>query len=293
MTTGIGIPAWNGESGRQGTSMQDIRLALQGLFHSFGVLRGATVTTSPTALVYHVSAGVGVLQRSTAYGAVIFPIPAGSPATTPGPSSGTRTDIVWAAQHDPSQGDTDGNVVLGVGQTLPVGAIELARFTVPAGMTTTSQATRSGSQVFAIPYGASMGTLVSVVDTFSGVPPVAQQNPATAPWRGTSSFTLPTDREVELSLSVPMQSQDGNRDGALVMQFQIDGQAVYEKQEAYSTSRWDTPEARYVFQLSAGTHTVAYKWMKGLVSMPNIRLVGAGSNRKGVTFRARDLGPVV
>ena len=293
----VGFPI--ADSSGVGTSPADARKILSAHWASFGVVTGGTVSTSSTGLTYTVAPGVGVGSRGTTYGAVEFLIPSGSVTTTAGPSSGSRIDVVYALPQDPSQGDASADVILGVVNGtaassptkpgVPTGAVELGAFLVPQSMWKTSQATAYGDQVYAIPYGASLGVLVDVKDTTSGVP--SNQSPSSAPWRGSSKFYLPTSRYVEVSLVIPMQSKgDEDDSGSLTIQFRIDGQIAYEEMFAYSTTRWDTARVTYAFLLSAGSHTVAYKWAKGSANMPDIRLVGTGKYREGVVFRVRDLG---
>lgn len=121
-----------------------------------GVFFDTTVNlvTGRANMAYDVAAFTAVLSRGAAAGAVLLSNDGTvSVSTTPAPGSNSRIDIVYAWQREFSLDGVDSNPVIGVVQgtaaASPVapslaafpGAIELARITVPAGITATTSAT--------------------------------------------------------------------------------------------------------------------------------------------------------
>lgn len=265
----VGFPIADG--GGDGTSVSDMRKIVSAHWASFGVISGAAVSTSSSGLTYNVAAGTAVASRGTAYGAVEFLVPAGSVATDAGPASGSRLDVVWAKPNDPSQGDANADVVLGVTKgsastgtpskpTIPTGAVELRTFLVPQGASKTSQATVSGSADYAIPYGASLGVLHDDQNTWNG-----QADQSTTKWHteGNGSFYLPVDSRVRMEMWMCLSSREGGSSvddpnkGSINFNFNVDGQAVFETEIGYSTV-WETKYMPFELELSAGWHSVSY-----------------------------------
>lgn len=121
-----------------------------------GVFFDTTVNlvTGRANMAYDVAAFTAVLSRGAAAGAVLLSNDGTvTVSTTPAPGSNSRIDIVYAWQREFSLDGVDSNPVIGVVQgtaaAVPVapslaafpGAIELARITVPAGITATTSAT--------------------------------------------------------------------------------------------------------------------------------------------------------
>jgi hypothetical protein len=214
MTTGFGADPLKDGNGvvTVGTTAEDIR-QITGSLYSAGLISGGVITTSPTALTYTVSAGVAafpiVTDTSTPYKpqnqrTVLGPIPA-TTLTTTAPTSGTRTDIVYAKQLTPAA-DGDANIVVGIATTLPARAVALGTYTVTAGNTNSNAFTKTGSIVWSIPYGASLGRLVGVNSYFNSTFGITTGNPTGRSTVASGAFYLPTDRLLSVQLTVAVSA---------------------------------------------------------------------------------------
>lgn len=156
-------------SGADGTTPLALRLALAALFPQSGILSGLGVSGS-SSLAYSVAAGVAVCTRGAGDGSTIAPVAAGStPAVAANGTGYPRIDAVWVTAHDLDQGDSDNHVALGVTQgtaaasparpTAPTYATVLAYMRLPAGATTTAQATVEARGDLAAASGGTLGLL--------------------------------------------------------------------------------------------------------------------------------------
>lgn len=162
----------------RGTTPAEARLALEGIFHELGVIRGLTVSGT-SGWAYSVAAGHLVTKRTSGDGVILFandgPV---NFATDPAPGSGSRWDVLWVRHNDVDQADADSDVAYGVAigtasgsptvPSLPSGAFELGRALVPSGSANTgdagvviSQATARArlAQHEAVPYAWAQGTV--------------------------------------------------------------------------------------------------------------------------------------
>lgn len=270
MATGLPIPRW-GTDPEQGTTVADARQMLAAMFHSFGVLSGCAVTTSSTAMAYAVAAGVVVGSRGGSYGAVISAVPSGTVTTTAAPASGARIDVVYALQHDPTQGEGDGIVSLGVAQgsagaspvkpAIPTGVVELAAYRVPSGATTTAGTTQSGNVIHAIPYGGNLGVLAKSVDTSNDTGHVDY----TTVTQGT--FVVPMQRYIRADLTTSLQGvvpgSGNSTDGSCYMRLLIDGVQVRSWERVLNIAATSDYYSE-IFEVSAGQHTYALQIKDGI-----------------------------
>lgn len=294
MGTGLGVDPTKDGTGAitSGMSSQDHRKVL-GSLYSPGIISGATVATSPSAMTYTVSAGVASIKTATGQ-AVLAPIPQQTVNALPAPGSGSaRVDIVFAKQRFPVDGDS--NVIIDVATVLPANALELGRFSVGVGITKTDAAVRTGQVDYSIPYGANLGVLHEFVNTYSG----AMSIPLIREGHGTIS--LPTDRRVKFSITATMYAIGANGfdnskytehfflpniDGGDMVIFCTPG-----LHQAWATYKWE-----HYFNLAAGTHTVMYG--SGRMVGPGQAAThygtdGAGFGRTGVIFRVEDAGVLI
>lgn len=251
-------------SGTDGTTPLALRLALGALFPQAGILSGLSVRGS-SSLAYSVASGVAVCTRGTGDGSTLAPVAAGStPAVAANGTGYPRIDAVWVTAHDIDQGDPDNHVTLGVTQgtaaasparpTVPTYATVLAYMRLPAGATTTAQATVDSRGRDAVAVGATMGQLGYMRDTYDGK--------LRGNWNSTMhtdysvTVTVPTARLVELRWCATLSGGEESDcivamsvDGAKVMQFFV---------TPPSGDRWDYKECRHVAKLSAGRHTIVF-----------------------------------
>lgn len=251
-------------SGADGTTPLALRLALGALFPQSGILSGLGVRGS-SSLAYSVAAGVAVCTRGAGDGSTLAPVPAGStPAVAANGTGYPRIDAVWVTAHDLDQGDADNHVTLGVTQgtpaasparpTVPTYATLLAYMRLPAGATTTAQATVEARGRDAVASGATMGQLGYMRDTYDGK--LRGDLNGTMHVDYSVTVTVPTARLVELRWCATLSGGDSSDcivamsvDGVKAMQFFV---------TPPSGGRWDYKEVRHVVTLSPGTHTISF-----------------------------------
>lgn len=268
----MGYTAWGiaPDSSGNGTTPQTLRRSILAQYSSVGVLSGLNTGTT-TGLNYSVTGGAAVCSRSASYGAVIAYEDGGTIATTAGPSSGKRYDVLYIFPNDVSQGDADNLTVIGIVKgtaasspsvpAIPTGAVAIGTYLVPQGMTATSQATDAGLVNYAIPYSASLGVVATNKNTTSqslalGFSDVYQS----------VSVYFPTDRQVQLEWKAcfSANSTSTTARGSIYARFQIDGVDVPESasemefNNTYSTSRIN---ARV--NVTQGTHTIRVAYRQG------------------------------
>lgn len=141
----------------RGTTPQEARLALEGLFESFGIIRGLDISGT-AGWSYNVAAGHLVTKRAAGDGVILFANdgPVAFP-TIAAPGTGSRWDVLWVRHNDVDRADADSAVTFGVTNgvptgspvvpTIPNGAFELGRALVPSGASDTSSLTITPSSV--------------------------------------------------------------------------------------------------------------------------------------------------
>lgn len=291
MTSGFGVDPTKDGSGNiiSGTSSQDIRQIFGGLF-SPGVVSGGTVTTSASSMTYTVAAGAGVISSASGQN-IPIPIPAQTITATSVPSSGARTDIIYAQQRFPSiEGDSE--VVINYGPTLPQRAIALKTYTQPAGATNTNAGSVSGDIDYAIPFGSSQGVLYTFKDSLNGNMPSSDIR------MGVGNIYLPTDRYLRFAISCCASAANATGfDNAhycevhFYPELDLSGFAYWNTgglHQAYAIRTFE-----YYMTVPAGTHTVSY--IRGLATGPGTAQLhngvnGAGMPFPGTTFTVTDAG---
>lgn len=251
-------------SGADGTTPLALRLALAALLPQAGILSGLGVNGS-SSLAYSVASGVAVCTRGTGDGSTLAPVAAGStPAVAANGTGYPRIDAVWVTAHDLDQGDADNHVTLGVTQgtaaaspaqpTVPTYATVLAYMRLPAGATTTAQATVEARGRDAVAAGATMGQLGYMRDTYEGK--LRGDYNGTMHTDYSVTVTVPTARLVELRWCATLSGGDSSD---CIVAMSVDGE---KKMQFFVTppsgGRWDYKEVRHVVTLSPGTHTIAF-----------------------------------
>lgn len=251
-------------SGADGTTPLALRLALAALLPQAGILSGLGVNGS-SSLAYSVASGVAVCTRGTGDGSTLAPVAAGStPAVAANGTGYPRIDAVWVTAHDLDQGDADNHVTLGVTQgtaaasparpTVPTYATVLAYMRLPAGATTTAQATVEARGRDAVAAGATMGQLGYMRDTYEGK--LRGDYNGTMHTDYSVTVTVPTARLVELRWCATLSGGDSSD---CIVAMSVDGE---KKMQFFvtppSSGRWDYKEVRHVVTLSPGTHTIAF-----------------------------------
>lgn len=251
-------------NGADGTTPLALRLALAALFPQAGILSGLGVKGS-SSLAYSVAAGVAVCTRGAGDGCTLAAVSAGpTPAVAANGTGYPRIDAVWVAAHDRDQGDADNHVALGVTQgtaaasparpAVPTYATVLAYMRLPAGATTTAQATVEARGRDAVAAGATMGQLGYMRDTYDGKLRGSYNGTMHVDYSVT--VTVPTARLVEMRWCATLS---GGSDSDCIVAMSVDGEKKMQFFVTPPTSgRWDYKECRHVVRLSPGTHTIAF-----------------------------------
>ena len=262
--TALGVAQGSSGVGTTDTAMRHI---LGAQWESTGVVSGLAVTGG-TTLSYAVASGVAVCSKGDSDGKTLAYFSGGTTPTVAANSAGNpRIDCIWITSHDLTQGDSDNLVTLGVTQgtaaatptapTIPTYATLLAAMLVPAGATTTANATQATSVGYAVPYGASLGVLGDTIDTRDQTGDSVVNNYYVE--MATNILYLPTDRLVELRFQVCASASDQNYSD-WYQSFVVDGKEVANSGgEFHFTSGWATQERSHVMQLAKGNHTVAVR----------------------------------
>lgn len=296
MTTGFGADPLKDENGNVlvGTTEEDIR-QITGSLYSPGLISGGIVTRSASALTYTISNGVAAFpivadatkpeNRRT----VLGPIPAVTLNVTP-PSSGSRTDIIWARQLTPSN-DGNATIVVELGTVLPARAVMIDSYTISAGATNSNAAVKTGNITYSIPYGAPRGTpWFTHRSTFNGV------FTATKLAAAAGQFYLPSDRYVTYNLSTSLNSNGAVKfDNARYCEAAY---ALYLNNEwkfTWTTGGLHQAMQDYYFEeagtLTAGNYSVRVdRWKSAgdAIAQPYQRY---GTGNLGLLFQIRDAGP--
>ena len=254
-------------SGADGTTPLALRLALAALFPQAGILSGLSVKGS-SSLAYSVAAGVAVCTRGAGDGSTLATVAAGStPAVAANGTGYPRIDAVWVAAHDMDQGDPDNHVTLGVTQgtaaasparpSVPTYATVLAYMRLPAGATTTAQATVEARGDVAAASGGTLGLLgeaalnadrdISTGGTWDDFYTVAV------------TATVPSKHLVRVDYRATLSAPGGYTGWTRVRPYlTVDGAEVKGSRRKWPV--WTGPELTHssscVAELSAGTHTV-------------------------------------
>lgn len=248
MATGWGVgPDKNGN----GTTPEDIQRITSAEYIWAGILNRCTVTGT-TGMSYKVEGGAAVIQVGPV-AKVKVPVFEQTIPTTAAPTVGSRTDIVYVKQNFPAT-DGDNAVVVGVGQTLPANALELDRFTVPAGVTSTNQCQRVGNPIFARPVGGQFGVLYSYTDTDKTV-----RGPGYVGKKGAGSFYLWTDSDLDITLTSTIANAAVNDNhGSVFYKIFVDDKLVRTIERKYERV-WESKDFVTPITLDKGRHTVHYE----------------------------------
>lgn len=258
-------------SGTTGTTAQDYRLIMGALYQNAGIISGLKVS-GKSSMAYTVDAGVAVCTRGASDGKTLAYWPGGSVATTANGGGNPRIDAVYIIAHDLSHGDADNAVAVGVAQgtpaatpaapAIPTGATLLATMNVPAGATTTAQASKRESTIYAIPYGSTLGILGETSTTANAQ---GDTRPNVTFEQESVSFYLPTDRVVDITYSAcfssnaPFSRTEWCSWG--IWAFLVDGKALSGTTAEWLARDgvWETHSYSRKVELSAGHHTVTVR----------------------------------
>ena len=262
-----------------GTTPEDFQQWLWSLYRSDtpSIARGGVVTGT-SSMAYSVAPAVLVVPAGDSRRLVV-PTDRVTVPTAAAPSSGSRTDIIYAG--------SDGAIK--VGTSLPANNVMLDRRTVPAGITATTATTSTlGDRRFAPLVGGSMGRLISWEESIGhgyhmpvGVVEVMRK-----------TITLEEDRLIDWRFFQTLALED-TADGvwsSVKWDLLIDG-AVQRSWEMKVENIAETKYFNMNSALTAGTHVITLRRAVKRDSKNTILYYkGASGNWPGTNFTAIDLG---
>lgn len=278
-----------------GTTDTALRQIVAALYPNKGIVSGLKVTGS-NSLAYSVSAGVAVCSKGTSDGNTLAFSEGGSLTVAANDADNPRIDTIWITSHDATQGDADNLVTLGVTQgtaeavptepQIPTYATKIVSMLMPAGAVTTSSATQSSTEDYAVPYGASLGILHTYQDTTDG-------NQKAYDWKiqNAATITLPTDRMLHLRYSRCVSTAKGET--SEYVSFIVDGDVVASG-ELVIDHFWAVRMFDAYVAVPAGTHTIAVKDKLRAPARFDYRFSGDDKtmNFTGMQFQVIDAGVV-
>lgn len=293
MTSGWGVDATLDGNGDpiSGTSDLDVR-RVWGALYTPGIISGAAVSTSGSAMAYTVTSGVVAITTATGE-VVMSPVDGVTVPTDAAPATGTRTDIIWVRQRFPSI-DNDSTTVVEVGTVLPARAVALKRYVVSAGQSNTNAAVVTGAIDYSIPYGASLGQLHYWQNKYQGA---ISQNLIR---EGQGTFSLPTDRMIRFSYSACLSAANATGfDNTKYCEWgflpNLDGTDLVLWTTPGLHQAWQTVMFERTVMVSAGVHTVNIGSLRKSGPGYALQWYGVqsdGYSRVGAEFKVEDVGPV-
>lgn len=236
-----------------GTTPADMQRIIGAQYMNSGILPNGGLTVEGTSgMAYKVNPGAAFMWfgYEDRRGALI-PVDGTTVNTAPAPSTGSRIDTVYV--------DGDGTVRVVQGTAIP-GGVALARFTVPAGITSTDAALMSIDRNFAIPVGASLGRQAHWTDPGGGGASMSESV------KTVQRFHLPSDRLVEIRITATLRSATSTP-GSMYFDMTLESSAgsVRRRLDVAHTPDWDTRSASWSFGTAEGpnTLTVVTKGTKG------------------------------
>lgn len=290
MTTGWGVdPLKSGGVVTASTTAADFR-QIQGGLYTPGLISGGKITRSASALTYTVSAGVAAFPIVTGTNpqTALGPIPAVTVNTT-APGSGTRVDIIYAQQRLVSV-EGDPQIVVGVGTSLPARSVMLDSYIVSSTNTNTNASVKTGNIVYSIPYGASLGRIVNITSMFNTT--FNTTAPSTV---GSGTFFLPTDRIIQLSLTVSVSANgasgfDNTKYCEAGYDVYFDNVKLYSWTTMGLHQAWQEINWMDYVQFSAGSHTIRVDQYRAIgPGTPRGRAYAGAPYAKIIVL---DIGPV-
>jgi hypothetical protein len=249
------------------------------------IARGLEVVGT-SVMAYEVKAGIGIIPTGSSL-AIAVPYDTVRVPTPDAPSSGSRTDYVYA--------DRDGAIFVGTSQ--PAGTILLDKRKVPANISaTTATTSQLGERKNAPLFGTNMGRIALWESGQADQARVPQARELCT----TKTFTLPGDRRLQFTMQqsyelerVANTSGENNwKRGSFVWEYWIDGKRRLSIELGVS----DFPETKthvWEVDLTAGTHTVQLyreQRLNGTTGDRTIHRRGGAEQWPGTALRVSDIG---
>lgn len=278
------------DENKNGTKPADLQRWIWSLYRAdtAQIVRGLEIG-GRSNMSYSVNAGVIVVPVG-AQRAIAVPVDGGTVATTPAPSSGTRTDLIYVGQ--------DGAVKVGTSQ--PANTALLDKRRVPAGVTaTTSTASLLGNRKYAPLFGSSMGLVAYWDESGADGSRVTDARKRMC----ALTFTNDSDRRMELTIQQTYEmtrtansGTDGWKQASFVWEIWLDGEKIRDV-ELGCESFAETKQNRATKTILAGTHTIELYRKRRLMGnvgaddYPVLRTHGS-ETWTGTSFAITDLGGI-
>ncbi|NMM98162.1 hypothetical protein [Bifidobacterium olomucense] len=279
------------------------RQILKAHWENTGVITGLTIS-GRSDLTYSVAAGVAVCSRGAADGYTEAYWPGGNTPAVAAGGANPRIDVIWIRANDPTQGDADNHVTIGVTQgaasatpvkpSAPAGCTEIGSRLLPANASNTNGSTANDSVAYAIPHGAGLGLLGQNVNTAD-----LHGDSTVRKWyyENAVQFTVPTDRVVELVHECTFAVGEGNgttRDGWIswaVAAFQIDGVDIPHSGAEFQASNgvWEDHSISCITTVKAGTHVARVRNGLANSSKAGLHPYFRYSENNGISYKGRTL----
>lgn len=301
MATSFGIDPTVNSSGEitSGTTSRDIRKVIGGMYTQ-GILNGMNVTTSTTDLTYKISAGsaVNFISGGDSDEHVLVP---GYPTTITTTAGGAnpRVDYVYVKQNRPEV-EGNSNIVYGVTNTRPAqgdSRLVLKTFTVPAGMTRTSQASMTGTLDYAVPRAAAGKIIYERRDMYTGM--MNSRSYQSTVIGG--NFYLPSPRRVKVEVVSTFRNSGSNpTDDFLVSVLYLNGlQDIRFTSGAVDSGFVETHCYTWTYELPAGSHSItvhknswAKDWDKSTIQLLGNPGTSSTGTYPGQVIRVIDGGAI-
>lgn len=292
MSTALGVSA---DQDNNGCTPLDHRMIIGSNYLNCGIKNGLEVK-GRSDLRYQVDAGVAVTSRGNADGKMEAYFEGGAtPETTANTSANPRIDAIWLMAHNrPEHKDDDNQVIVDVTQgtpaptptkpNLPAGVTVLAYMLLPAGATSTANATRAGEVDYAVPYGAALGLI--------GTQQVRQDTTLTNAQKEWCrvQVNLPTDRDLECVVTICASAAGANGAGDLSKYSEVRGQVLIDGKQVGDffnycfRGAWEPYQFRTNVPCVRGVHTISIKCWVGYGTNAWVHYNGSWSGIKLCVF---------
>lgn len=284
MTTGFGIdPTITNGVVTSGTTGSDIQRITGALFNPGVIQQGAGITGSSTKMEYRIPNGVVAITTGPGF-RVLTPYAITILTVATNATSSARTDKIYVKQNTPALDGNSNAEIKYTSGAIPENSVQIGTMIVPAGATTTANATPSGNLDWSVPYGSSGKVLYRYTDTTNGLI-------SNAPKTINGTFYLPTDRTIDIDVFTTCDMIDASDANSLYTKVVIDGVSrityITGRLSSWAqTDYWSTP-----FTLAAGHHTVSFT--RDAVVNNNadkVKLVYQAGVYGGTIYTIRDAG---
>lgn len=239
-TTALGIAP---DAAGAGVTPLTHRLIIQSHFRNTGIVSGLGVS-GRSDLAYNVGAGVAICSRGAADGYTEAYWPGGTTGMVAAGGAQPRIDSIWIRANDPTQGDADNHVTVGVTQGTPAsspvapgvpsGCVKIAERLMPANASNTGASTANGVPSYALPYGASMGRIgyAKVTADYTLNEDKDKNGKMVYHEQVRCDFSVPTKRLVRVewkarsTVGASTGSDKNERMGSYFLQLRLDGKVI-------------------------------------------------------------------